>query len=77
MRCHRSEDAAHDGRRTGRLWTAAPLLPLIVASGFLSETVEHRLRHDINGPLEIFTKPINLAGMLRALKELLARHPER
>ena len=60
-----------------RLRTAAPLLPLIVASGFLPETVEHRLRHDINGPLEIFTKPINLAGMLWALKELLARHPER
>jgi hypothetical protein len=60
MRCHQSEDAAHDGRRTGRPWTAAPLLPLIAY-----------------GPLEIFTKPINLAGMLRALKELLARHPER
>jgi|tagenome__1003787_1003787.scaffolds.fasta_scaffold19499431_1 CheY-like chemotaxis protein len=56
-----------------RLRSAAPLLPVIVASGFLSETVEHRLRHDINGPLEILTKPIDLAGMLRALKEMLAR----
>lgn len=56
-----------------RLRSAAPLLPVIVASGFLSETVEHRLRHDINGPLKIFTKPVDLAGMLRALKEMLAR----
>ena len=54
-----------------RLRSAAPLLPLIVASGFLSEAVEYRLRHDINGPMEIFTKPINLAGVLRALKEML------
>ena len=56
-----------------RLRSVAPLLPVIVASGFLSETVEYRLRHDINGPIEIFTKPINLAGVLRALKEMLSR----
>jgi two-component system response regulator FlrC len=47
-----------------RLRSTAPLLPLIVASGYLSEAVEHRLRHDINGPIEIFTKPINLAGAM-------------
>ena len=56
-----------------RLRSVAPLLPFIVASGFLSETFEYRLRHDVNGPLEIFTKPINLAGVLRALKEMLSR----
>jgi CheY-like chemotaxis protein len=55
-----------------RLRSAAPLLPVIVASGFLSEAAEYRLRHDINGPMAIFTKPINLAGVLRALKEMLA-----
>jgi CheY-like chemotaxis protein len=56
-----------------RLRSVAPLLPVIVASGFLSETVEYRLRHDVNDPIEIFTKPINLAGVLRALKEMLSR----
>jgi CheY-like chemotaxis protein len=56
-----------------RLRTADPLLPLIVASGFLSEAVEYRLRHDISGPIGIFTKPINLVGVLRVLREMLSR----
>jgi CheY-like chemotaxis protein len=56
-----------------RLRTADPLLPLIVVSGFLSEAVEHRLRYDVNSPIEIFTKPINLVGVLRALREMLSR----
>ena len=56
-----------------RLRSLAPLMPLIVASGYLSEAVEYRLRHDVNGPIEIFTKPINLAGVLRALSTMLSR----
>jgi CheY-like chemotaxis protein len=56
-----------------RLRNLSPLLPLIVASGYLSEAVERRLRHDVNGPIEIFTKPINLAGLLRALSAMLSR----
>ena len=56
-----------------RLRALAPLLPLIVASGYLSEAIENRLRHDVDGPIEIFTKPIDLAGVLRALNAMLAR----
>jgi CheY-like chemotaxis protein len=56
-----------------RLRSLSPLLPLIVASGYLSETVEQRLRHEVDGPIEIFTKPINLTGVLRALSAMLAR----
>ncbi|QQP90792.1 response regulator [Skermanella sp. TT6] len=54
-----------------RLRVAAPRLPVIVASGYLSEAIEHRLRVEIDGPIEIFTKPLDLAGMLRTLKAML------
>jgi CheY-like chemotaxis protein len=56
-----------------RLRSLAPLMPLIVASGYLSEAVEHRLRHVVKGPIEIFTKPIDLARVLRALSAMLSR----
>ncbi|EWY37569.1 regulator [Skermanella stibiiresistens SB22] len=59
-----------------RLRVAAPSLPVIVASGYLSEAVEHRLLHEINGPMRIFTKPLDLAGMLRALKSMLDVGPD-